>query len=281
MTIAISIKVNDGIVLASDSAATLIGRRPDGRAEVFNIYDNADKIFNLRKGLPIGMITWGSGGIGTSSISTLAKDFRKMITEGDKEIKINPDNYTIEEVIKKVKNFFYDEKYISSFKDWKKEERPFIGFMVTGYSSGEAFAEEWRMEIRNGDCTKPVMVRPKEKTGISWNGEIEPIHRLYFGFSTRLGDILKQNGLDEDKIKKIFQDCRTKLTMPMVVPAMPIQDAIDLAKFLVYSTIQYLKFGPGAQTVGGPIEVVAITKHEHFKWVQRKHYYDVKYNLEL
>lgn len=69
--------------------------------------------------------------------------------------------------------------------------------------------------------------------------------------------------------------------MPMIVAPMPIQDAIDLAKFLVYMTIQTMKFGPVAPTVGGPIEVAAITKHEHFKWVLRKHYYDPRYNTKL
>jgi len=64
----------------------------------------------------------------------------------------------------------------------------------------------------------------------------------------------------------------------MVVPAMPIQDAIDLAKFLMELTIQCSKFSPGAPVVGGPIDIAVITKHEHFKWVQRKYYYDNKYN---
>ena len=35
----------------------------------------------MRKGCPIGAMTWGSGSIGKASISTLAKDFRKKITE--------------------------------------------------------------------------------------------------------------------------------------------------------------------------------------------------------
>lgn len=35
---------------------------------------------------------------------------------------------------------------------------------------------------------------------------------------------------------------------------------------------------PGANTVGGPIELAAITKHEGFKWVTRKHYFDEQLN---
>ncbi len=59
---------------------------------------------------------------------------------------------------------------------------------------------------------------------------------------------------------------------------MPIQDAIDFAEFLVHTTAEFTRFKRGAATVGGPIEIAAITKHERFKWVKRKHYYDVALN---
>jgi|GEM_PF-7135216 len=68
MTIAISIKVNDGVVLAADSATTLLALDPQhGAPVVVNVYNSADKVFNLRKGLPIGVITWGAGNIGAAS----------------------------------------------------------------------------------------------------------------------------------------------------------------------------------------------------------------------
>ena len=33
-----------------------------------------------------------------------------------------------------------------------------------------------------------------------------------------------------------------------------------------------------AAPVGGPIEIAGITKHEGFKWVRRKHYFDTAMN---
>jgi hypothetical protein len=68
---------------------------------------------------------------------------------------------------------------------------------------------------------------------------------------------------------------------PVVVPAMPIQDAIDLARFLVETTIGLVKFSVNRpqKTVGGPIEIAAITKHEGFKWIQRKHFYRAELNV--
>ncbi len=278
MTVAISIKVNDGIVLASDSATTIIGKDPKGKIGIVNIYQNADKIFNLRKGSPIGAITWGSGSIGNSSISTLIKDFRNLISDGDEEWKIDPLDYTIEDIAKKLKKFIYDINYLREFKDWTKEVRPFIGFLIVGYSSKADFAEEWEFNIEKGECKGPDKIRENDQSGISWRGQGDAIHRLYFGFDHRLNLTLKNLALDDKIINQIINQCRSNLVMSMVLPAMPIQDVIDLSKYLVELSIQYFRFIPGAGTVGGPIEIAAITKHEHFKWVKRKHYYKKKLN---
>ncbi len=274
MTIAISMKVNDGIVLAADSASTIVGQTPQG-VGVINIYNKANKIFNLRKGAPIGAITWGSGSIGQASISTLVKDFRKLIST-DEKWKIDLENYKIEDVATKFKEFIFETNYNEAFRLWK--DKPNLGFMIVGYSSGETLAEEWKIDIINGKCNGPYLQRKKEKVGITWNGEPEAITRLYLGFGTALPKVLKKAGLEDKKIKHIMELCQQMLTVPMVTPPMPIQDAIDLAEFLVETTINFSKFAPGAPTVGGPIEIAAITKHEAFKWIKRKHYFDVKLN---
>jgi hypothetical protein len=72
----------------------------------------------------------------------------------------------------------------------------------------------------------------------------------------------------------------TNLQAPLVFPPMPIQDTIDLAEWLVQTAIMYSRFSPGAPVVGGPIESAAITKHEGFKWIHRKHYYQREFNQE-
>ena len=150
--------------------------------------------------------------------------------------------------------------------------------MIVGYSADHPLAEEWKMDIINGECKGPYRIRGPEEIGITWNGEPEAITRLYFGFGTGLPNVLKEYGLKDEDIKGITKLCRKKLTVPMVTPPMPIQDAIELAEFLVETTVYFSKFAPGAPTVGGPIEIAAITKHEGFKWVKRKHYFDIKLN---
>ena len=60
----------------------------------------------------------------------------------------------------------------------------------------------------------------------------------------------------------------------LILPAAPIQDAIDLSRFMVETTKGFIRFSiRRAKTVGGPVEIAAITKHEGFRWVQRKHFY--------
>lgn len=55
MTIVVTVKINDGIVLAADSATTF----SDDKGVPVKIYNNANKVFNLVKGLSIGSLTWG------------------------------------------------------------------------------------------------------------------------------------------------------------------------------------------------------------------------------
>jgi hypothetical protein len=86
-------------------------------------------------------------------------------------------------------------------------------------------------------------------------------------------------GVGERDRNVIFQEATRNFETPLIHDAMPIQDAIDLAEFLVELTKKFIRFHPGAPTVGGPIDIAAITKHEGFKWIKRKHYYSKDVNL--
>lgn len=275
MTIAISLKVNDGLVLATDSAATIFAQAPDGNEiGVMYVYENAEKLFNLCKGYPIGVITWGSGAIGQASISSLTRDFRKKLKKD-----LSPDaNISIEEISKKFSEYIY-KLHDQAYNNWQK--KPSIGFIVAGYSTDKDFAEEWLFEIVEGKLNGPTLVRGLQEIGMIWNGETEAIFRLLIGYSNALPFIMKEVGIDDISIEKVLSKARERLTVPFVVGAMPIQDAIDLAEFFVGTTINYSKFSPGATTVGGPIDIASITKHEGFKWVKRKYYYNRDINPEV
>jgi hypothetical protein len=277
MTIAISLKVNDGLVLAADSASTM--SEPAG---VVNVYNHANKIFNLRKGLPVGAVTWGAGGIGTSSISTLAKDLRCRFEGSEPDYadwKLDPDNYTIEEVKQRVQDFFFGEQYLSATADWPEDvPKPALGFVVAGYSSGKPLAEEFQFTIENGELQEQP-ASDNEESRLTWNGQPEAITRLIFGMGGIMPQVLEQDlGVPADQVPQAMEVMSQRLGIDLVHAAMPFGDAIDLAEFLVDLTVKFSRFIPGAPTVGGAIEVAAISKHEGFKWIKRKHYFNSELN---
>lgn len=269
MTIAISLKVNDGLVLAADSASTLVALDDRGRAHVMNVYKNTNKVFNLCKGSPIGAVTWGTGAFGNASIETLVKDFRARLTSD-----FDPLNYSVREVALRFREFMYEQRFVPAFRDITGDSSDiFTGFIVAGYSSGAEMAEEYQIDMRLGDCPEPRLLRPIEESGMTWNGQPEAISRLLLGFSNGLPDALVRLGLDASDLPDVMGEIRRNLLVPFVQPGMPFQDAIELAQFLINATIEFVRFTPGADTVGGPVDIAGITKHEGFKWIKRKHYY--------
>lgn len=104
--------------------------------------------------------------------------------------------------------------------------------------------------------------------------------RLIKGYGTDLPNVLKEFGMRDEKIKAAMSHIDKRLQVPLSYPPMPIQDAIDLAVFLAEATIMFSRFTPGAPTVGGPIDVAAITKYERFRWVRRKFWYQAGLNPE-
>lgn len=261
--------MNDGVVIAADSATTMSQLTSSGSNNIMNIYNNANKVFNLHKKLPVGLITWGLGNIGSSSISTLIKDFRQKIC---KENTIDVNEYTVQQFAESFYNFIYTDRY------YKWGLKNVMGFLIVGYSKNSDHPEEWLIQIeQDGECSGPLLVGGHNYTGCRWYGQPEAITRLLRGHSGALELILHQANIPQEQINTVMQLTANNLSAPIISPAMPIQDAIDIAKFLIETTINYIKFMPGEfQTVGGPIEIAAITKHEGFKWINRKLYFNEK-----
>jgi hypothetical protein len=278
MSIGILVNVHDGLVLAADSASTLtVLAAGQGQPRALNVYNNANKIVNLCKGEPVGCVAYGSGSIGSASISTLLKDFRKLFTDGGLAPGIRKVDFSIEGVSRALSSFLSDR--VAALQP--TEPKPSIGMMIGGYSKGSSLSEAWQLIFNNGVTNGPTMIRPQGDVGINWGGEQEAINRIVLGFSPLLGPTLAsliQPTPTPEQIGTVTQELMKKLQAPLAFAPMPIQDAIDLAEWLVHTAEMFSRFIPGATSVGGPIESAAITKHEGFKWVKRKHYFGTDLN---
>ena len=261
MTICVAIKVYDCLVFAADSATTL---RSVG---VRNVYNHGYKVFNLYKGLPIVAMTAGMGNFGAASISTLAKDLRILLTR-----RMDTNQYTIEEVSMLAKDFF-SEKYRAI--DPPPSDPHSFEFWIGGYGAENSLGEIWKLEINNGIIGPPVQIADSTvENQICWGGQYHVINRILLGIDSRIVEELRARGVNENDLIEV----QNKYQTPLLESSMPVQDAIDLADFLVYAAKQYTAFLPGASTVGGETDIATVTRHEGFKWIRRKHFYPAHLN---
>lgn len=270
MTVIVSVKINDGIVMAADSVSSF----PNGIS-----YEHANKIVNLKKGLPIGAMVTGNGGIGNESIETLLKDLRRRFSGLDSahpDWKLDPDKYTMEDVANRVREFIFTEKA----QQYAGEV--WMQIRICGYSASRPLSEIWEIKLEGKACNAPSKIQKEEDCGPMWDGEYEALDRLFFGIGTNFVlTAVSQLGMTDEQAKEAHKKLVGGMYQPMVAPAMPFQDAINLARFLVETTIGLVKYSVNRpqKTVGGPIEIAAITKHEGFKWIQRKHFYPAELNV--
>jgi hypothetical protein len=281
MTIVVTVRVTDGIVLAADSATSF----SDASGNVIKVYNAANKIFNLVKVWPIGAMTYGAGSIGTESIATLSKNLRDRLSppkghmpgQPVDPIMLDKSSYTIEDVAAKARDFF-EERYKAAYP--QPVPGYFLGYRVCGYSAQAVLPEAWEIRILENSCEGPIRIYENDLFGPRWSGESEALDRLVLGIGSKMGEALVALGADRSIVAQTLPGLVNHLYANLYLPAMPIQDAIDLAEFLVETAVKFAYFSLRPATVGGPIEIATITKHEGFKWVTRKHYYSQEFNVE-
>lgn len=275
MTITVAIKVGDGIVLASDSATTQTLTDSTGHSDTINVWNTANKIFNLRKQWPLASMTWGLAAIDGRTIAEHMKDLRREFTEGAPAVgkaPLDPEMYTVDEVAERVRAHFSTLLAGSS-------RRSFLGLLVAGYDAahgmpGRAFEITFD-DAGNESCEELL---PGGEPGLLQWGQPEAIARLVDGVSSYLAQALVNLGTDAASAPLYVEAIKSQIAQPIIHDGMPIAEVVDLAEFLVDTTIKYVRFTPGHPVVGGPIEVAAITRHEGFKWARRKHHYSSSLN---
>lgn len=247
MTICASVKVRDGLVLATDSMTQIQGTSEDGTVGVLKTYSNAKKLFRIGL-LPIGVMSYGIGNIGKRSIQGFMRDF----------------SWGGADTVRDVTDSLYQyikTAYDGEFNPLPQEQRPVLGFYVAGYLQNKPFAEEWEFLIPSD--TQPREVRDQEEFGASWRGIERPFTRLYHGFDPTIADMLRELGLDDETVRNLLDG----LQGAFVFDGMPVQDAINFATFILRTTIGMSTFEAGPPACGGPLQVAVILPDKTFQWV--------------
>jgi len=253
-----AIKINEGIVMASDSATAVV---PNGKLD--NIYYNRKKLYNLIKGLPIGIVSFGDGEIGDLTIPLLIRKFRRVINDKNSGNQLNQQNFVMKNVAEDFLSYLKKELHNAN-EGGKLQNHDIIGFLIGGYSTKADVPELWEIKIEK---FRDFLI---EQKGYSWRGQGEIIQRILFGHCTKLGSILKNHKLPNEVIKSILNQCKQDLSANMIVNTMPIKDAIEVAQFLMHTTIKYYRYRSGLSLVGGSIDIAVITREKGFRWIQRQ-----------
>ena len=74
MTICVSVKVSEGLVLGADSTAAIEGRIGENPPGVLKTYDHVRKLAHV-KDYPIGTLTWGTAHVGARTVDSLIKEY--------------------------------------------------------------------------------------------------------------------------------------------------------------------------------------------------------------
>jgi hypothetical protein len=251
VTIVTCVKVRDGLVLGTDSMAHI-----EQGGQFIRSFEHAKKLFRVGENLPMGVMSYGLGNIGHRSIESLMGEFSNDVVIELEDQSISGVGQALFAFMKEV----YDPHRDALPED---EEVPALGFVLAGYSEGEVFAEQVQFEFP-GDGS-PVSTLGKEEFGAAWWGVAAPFIRLSRGYGPLVRMRLSEAGLPEEAISALLDD----LQIDVIFDAMPVQDAVDYATFILNTTIDYTTFSMTLSPCGGPLQVATILPDRSFNWLAK------------
>jgi hypothetical protein len=202
------------------------------------------------------------------------KDLGKRLANEQDSMYLDPSSYTMADVAGRVHQFLFSEKSMSSGGTAN------ILLRVCGYAARRPLPEVWRVQLQGTISYQLLLVHPETNFGINWDGQYDALNRLVLGVPIDLERCAIEWGMQQNNAQSFAAAIRQPAQETLAIPTMPIQDAIDLARYLVKVAIGFTKFSLKTQPkiVGGTIEIAAITKHEGFRWVQRQQFYPSNLN---
>ena len=257
MTLIVSLRIPDGIVIAGDSLSTMMGQ---GQWEVTTgvTCPNCDHQHQIQQKLPtspvpaatfsyaqkvfpfcgkFGVGTFGTGLLAGKSIYFAMRLFEQRLKENKTPFK------GVTEAAKRIGDEIHDllseqlKLEGTSIETLPQNQFP-LGFQVVGYDN----TEPKTIEVYVG---KKVRRRVRKQLGCTYSGSGEIVQAIW--------DLYERQP-----------------EMQPPYPVFSLQDAIDYAEFLIRTTIAHQRFSQTIPNVGGDIDIALVTPFDGFRWIRQK-----------
>jgi hypothetical protein len=269
MSLGVAIKSAEGIVLAADSRVTLFGTQTlqlglQSQQFLFPAtFDNATKMLNVPSQAFVGAVTFGAGAIGQVEPRTAASFMSEFETE------VAPNGRMAVDEFARALGDFFTRQWFNAGMPPNPGLPENMTFLVGGYNATEAHGRLYQVSV-------PELPAPQELTpgefGATWGGQTELTSRLVNGFDPALPDFV-QDALGIDPAARrsdLPQALRDRLRLNIPWQFLPLQDCVNLADFIVRTTIAMQQWLVAIRGVGGAVDVATITRSEGFRAIQIK-----------
>lgn len=259
MSLGVVVKGPEGVVLAADSRVTLVADRQDGNPSVLVNFDNATKILSFGKCHEwVGAVTYGVAVIGARTAHSFIPEF---------QLKLGEERRSILGYAQELSQFF-QERWATAGMPPEVAPGGGMTFVVGGYNTNQPYGAVYTFSI-------PDSAEPEEQNssqfGMTWGGQLEIASRIVVGYDPRILATLQDRfDLSEADIKTLEDDLGRSIGYSIPYEVLPLQDCVDLATFLIRTTISAQNLAVGVRGVGGAIEVATITRTDGLEWLQKK-----------
>ena len=235
MTLIVSLRILDGIVIAGDSLSTMMTQgqgQPPVPAATFSY---AQKVFPFCKKFGVG--TFGTGLLAGKSIYFAMRLLEQTLQDSE------TDCGGITEAAKQIGDEIYElvkeQLRLDNISiEMLPDDQIILGFQIVGY-------DDTQPKTINLHIGKQVSVQVYDQLGCTIAGSQEVVQAIW--------GLYHQQPQSQPPYQ-IFS----------------LQDAIDYAEFLIRTTIDHQRFSQTIPNVGGDIDMALVTLFDGFRWIRQK-----------
>lgn len=260
MSLAVTVICPEGVVVAADSRVTLsYYLDPDAEEKIIiqSNFDNATKLITLKEPHNyVAISTVGAGTICDRTIHSFAAEFQESL--GEYRLKIKEYAQKLEE--------FYQAQWD---KTEHSDDESDIEFQVAGLDEGELYGELYSVTVPKGSGG-PIQKIKRGAFNVAWNGDVSLVTRLVNGIDPLLAYKLDGASFDKSVMEQISGIISSLPGSNYPISTYALQDSVNLARFLINSTIQGQNLLQTQRTVGGNIDIFVIKNEGGCSFISRK-----------